>query len=318
MATVPPLRQEEIDRDLGLGSRVADDSSRRILNRDGSFNVRRTGLPFYRTQNFYHHLLTMTWIRFFLLIFAGFALMNLLFAFLYTLCGADALHGSEAVTSADRFLEAFFFSVQTSSTVGYGHLAPRGLAANIIVSFEAVLGLLGFALATGLLFARFSRPSARIKYSTHAVIAPYRDGTGLMFRIANVRNSELFEVNATVTLARTERGPGGSAIRKFYPLALERTKVTFFPLHWVIVHPIDATSPLAGATPESLANEKTEILILLSGVEETFSQTVHSRSSYTYGEIHFGKKFADMFIASDHGIFGVDLRKIDQTEHINK
>lgn len=310
----PPPGQDDLNRDLGLGSRVAEESSQRILNRDGSFNVRRTGLPFYLSQNFYHHLLTMSWVRFFLIIFTGYGGVNILFAFAYTMCGPDALRGSEAVSSTERFLEAFFFSVQTSSTIGYGHIVPHGLPANIIVSLEAIVGLLGFALATGLLFARFSRPSARIVYSTHAVVAPYRGGTGLMFRIANVRNSELVELNATVTLARNEKDAAGKTIRKFYPLSLERDKVTFFPLHWVIVHPIDESSPLRRVTAEQLAASKTEILILLAGTDETFSQTVHSRISYTYEEILFGEKFSDMFIHSENGILGVDLRKIDKTE----
>jgi inward rectifier potassium channel len=307
-------QQDDLNRDLGLGSRVAEDTSHRILNRDGSFNVRRTGLPFYLTQNFYHHLLTMSWIRFFLFIFTGYISVNILFAISYTLCGSDALRGSEAVSATERFLEAFFFSVQTSSTIGYGHIVPHGLPANIIVSLEAIVGLLGFALATGLLFARFSRPSARIVYSEHAVIAPYRNGTALMFRVANVRNSELVEVNATVTLARNETDDAGKTVRKFYPLPLERNKVVFFPLHWVIVHPIDPVSPLFAVTTDQLAAQKTEILILLAGVDETFSQTVHSRSSYRYDEIRYGEKFADMFIKSENGVLGVDLRKIHETE----
>ncbi len=307
--------QEDINRDLGLGSRVAQ-TARRLLNPDGSFNVTRSGLPFYRSQNFYHSLLTISWTKFFTIILLGYLFANVIFAFGYLLCGRHALSGAEAAGTVERFLEAFFFSVQTLSTIGYGRITPNGLAANLVVSFEAIIGLLGFALATGLLFARFSRPSAKILYSKYAVFAPYRDRTAFMFRIANERSNEIVEVRATVTLTRYENGSDGNAIRKFYPLKLERDKVVFFPLHWVIVHPIDESSPLFGITEQQLADSGAEFLILLTGFDETFSQTVHSRSSYRYDEILFGEKFSDIFTFPLSGQVGIDLKKIHTTEKV--
>ncbi|MBI1807428.1 MAG: hypothetical protein HYR76_10305 [Ignavibacteria bacterium] len=307
--------QQDIDRDLGLGSRVTQQSRKRFLNRDGSFNVTRRGLSFFRSQNTYHSLLTMSWLKFFSLIILAYFLTNVVFAIGYVLCGSDALHGAEGRSLSEQLLEAFFFSVQTLATIGYGKMSPNGIAANILVAIEALAGLLGFALATGLLFARFSRPSASIVYSRHAVIAPYRDIMALEFRIANERSNELIEVHATVVLTRNET-EGGKTIRKFHPLSLERESVMFFPLHWVIVHPIDGTSPLFRVTKEDFESSDAEIVILLTAVDETFSQTVHSRSSYKHDEIIWRAKFADMFQPADDGMISIDLKKIHDIEKV--
>ncbi len=313
MRTVTP--QEDLDRDLGLGSRVAQGSRLRFLNRDGSFNVSRRGLSFFRSQNAYHRLLTMSWTRFFLLVTVAYFLVNLLFASGYFLCGSDSIQGIRSDGAGERFLGEFFFSVQTLATIGYGSISPRGLAANVLVTFEALAGLLGFALATGLLFARFSRPSAKILYSDRAVIAPYRGKTAFEFRVANERSNELIEVTATVTLSRYEAGSDGRRVRKFHPLALERRSVVFMPLHWVIVHPIDEQSPLSGETEDSLKISDAEFLILITGTDETFSQTVHSRSSYKFDEVEWGSKFSDLFLSSDR--IAIDLRRIHDTEKMD-
>jgi len=162
---------DEINRDLGLGSRVTQESRQRFLNRNGSFNVDRRGLSFLRSLNLYHWLITTPWTAFFLLIALSYLLANVLFAFAFLLCGPGALQGTGDPVMNSRFLEAFFFSVQTVATIGYGGVTPHGLAANIIVTFEVLVGLLGFALATGLLFARFSRPDAKILFSRNAIVA---------------------------------------------------------------------------------------------------------------------------------------------------
>jgi inward rectifier potassium channel len=304
--------KEDINRDLGLGSRVANKGRGRFLNRDGSFNVVRRGLPFFRSLSAYHALLTVSWPRFFGLVVAGYFLTNLLFASLYLSCGPEALQGSEGGAVGNRFGEAFFFSVQTLATIGYGRISPHGLAANLLVTVEALTGLLGFALATGILFARFSRPTARILFSRQAVIAPYRGGLGLMFRIANERRNQLFEVQATVTLTRWEMIKGVRD-RSFHELALERRRVVFFPLHWVVVHPIDEKSPLWGVSAEEFMASEPEVFVLLTGVDETFSQTVHTRSSYDHREIVWGARFKDMYLEQDDPL-GVDLRLIHEIE----
>jgi inward rectifier potassium channel len=303
-------QQEELNKDLGLGSRVAQQSRVRFLNRDGSFNVIRKGFSFFRSQNVYHALLSMSWVKYQVIIIIYYFATNLLFAAAYLLCGPDALHGSQATTPVEKFLEAFFFSVQTLATIGYGKISPNGLIPNILVTIEALVGLLGFALITGLLFARFSRPSAKILYSNNALIAPYGNGTAFEFRIVNERSNQLIEVAATVVLSRIETIDGGSK-RKFYPLTLEREKVMFLPLHWVIVHPITESSPLFGISKDKLDASDAEFLILLTGVDETFSQTVHSRSSYKYHEVVWGVKFSDMYQPTNgESRISIDLNKI--------
>jgi inward rectifier potassium channel len=302
-----------IDQDFGFGGRVARDSRRRLLNRDGSFNVERKGLPFFRSLNLYHLVLTVSWPRFYLFLAALYFLTNLAFASGYYLCGPGTLEGSLARMPVERFEEAFFFSVQTLATIGYGRLSPHGHAANVLVTVEALVGLGGFALVTSLLFARFSRPEARLLFSTRAVVAPYRAGTGLMFRIANARRSQLLEVTATVSLSRLET-VGGEPMRRFYELPLERKRVVFFPLHWVVVHPIDAGSPLLGVEESAFRSSDAEVLVYLTAFDETFSQTVHARSSYKFDEVVFGARFADMFETRDDGTLSIDLRRLDRIE----
>jgi inward rectifier potassium channel len=241
----------EDTRDLGFGSRVSNEFHARFLNRDGTFNVRRGGLPLLQSLNVYHALLRMSWLRFHSLVVLAYFGANVAFAFGYLACGAQAIGGSTATSFAARFADAFFFSVQTMGTIGYGKLSPVGLAANLLVTLESLAGLLGLALATGLLFARFSRPHAKILFSERAVIAPYHDATAFEFRIANQRSSELIDVNATVVFTHMETIHGRRS-RRYHNLTLERDRVMFFPLHWVIVHPITEDSPLFGASAESL------------------------------------------------------------------
>jgi inward rectifier potassium channel len=310
---MPSAPQDDLNKDLGLGSRVTQQSGLRFLNKDGSFNVRRKGFTFFRSLNLYHWMLTISWTRFNLMMVLAYFFTNIVFAFGYFLCGADALHGSSAAGDGGHFLEAFFFSVQTLATIGYGSMSPSGLAANLLVTCEAFFGLLGFALATGLLFARFSRPTAQIAFSRNAVVAPYRNITAFEFRLANERTNELIEVNATVVLARNE-GRGTETVRKFHTLRLERPQVVFLPLHWVVVHPIDDTSPLFGIDKEQLAASDAEFLILLTAVDETFSQTVHARTSYKCHEVVWGARFSDMFQRSDDGALSIDLRDIHDIE----
>lgn len=312
ITTSPP---DDQNKDLGFGSRVSQESRVRFLNRDGTFNVVRRGLSFIRSQNTYHWILTISWTKFFFIVSAGYFAANIAFAFGYVLCGPDALRGVEGNTLADRLSEAFFFSVQTLATIGYGRVSPNGLAANILVTIEALTGLLGFALATGLLFSRVSRPSAKILFSNQAIIAPYKNTTAFEFRIANERSNQLIEVEATVTLSRLETDQGVH-IRRFYDLPLERKRVVFLPLHWVIVHRIDASSPLYGVTAEEFEASDAEFLILLTAVDETFAQTVHARSSYKHHEVVWGAKFRDMFLPADDGMLSIDMRRLHEIERV--
>ena len=309
------LPSEEELRDLGFGSVVAQESRDRLLNRDGSFNVARRGLGLLASISPYHAILTMSWARFFAMVSAGYLATNALFAFAYLLCGPGSL-AVDGRTGTFTFADAFFFSVQTLATIGYGRVAPMALAANLVVTVESLVGLLGFALATGLLFARFSRPMADIVFSRKAVIAPYRGGTAFEFRIANKRANELIELEAKVLFSRLE-GAGERRVRRFYNLSLERERVVFFPLSWTVVHPIDETSPLHGLAPPDLDKSDAEFLILLTGTDETFSQMVHSRSSYKPHEVAWNARFTEVFRRPPRGgTLAVDIGRIHGIEEL--
>lgn len=313
-AETPPQRSD-VDADLGFGSVVARESRRRLLNHDGSFNVRREGLGFFRSLSAYHYFLTITWTRFLTLVAAVYIAANAFFAGIYVACGPDALTGFERQGTGERFVTAFFFSVHTLSTIGYGTIAPQNLAANIVVTIESVVGLINYATVAGFVFARFARPTAKIVFSRNAVIAPYRDGIALMFRIANERRSELVELEAKVLLSW--RREGGTALeREFRALRLERERVVFFPLSWTIVHPIDEESPLRGMTAEEFAERDPEILILLNGFDETFSQVVHTRSSYRAEEVVWGARFRSVFVPAPGGDLRIDVRLLHDIERI--
>jgi len=287
---------EREDRDLGFGSVVAQRSRQRLLNRDGSFNVVRRGLGMRSVLSPYYLLLNMTWPRFVLLALVGYLVTNALFATGYYLCGPGALAGLTAGSRGQHWLEAFFFSVHTISTVGYGHIIPVSTVANSLVTLESIVGLFALALGTGLIFARFSRPLASMIFSRNAVIAPYRGINALMFRVANRRRSQLVDIQARLVLSRLEQTEAGLQ-RQFHLLQLERHRVSFLPLAWTVVHPIDDDSPLHGVGEEEFLDSDAEILVLLTGIDEVFSQMVHSRSSYKADEVVWGARFQSLYQA---------------------
>jgi inward rectifier potassium channel len=283
-------------QDLGFGTVVANQTRRRLLNRDGSFNVVRRGGPWQTSLSLYQALLEMSWPRFLAWVGGLYTLLNALFACGYVALGPGTLVGGDEVAAHGEFWRAFFFSVESLSTVGYGHIVPQSVGAHVLMTLECVAGLLAVALVTGIAFARFSRPQARVLWSDQALIAPYRDGWALMFRIANARSNQLIEVTAQVTLGYLVTLPDGTRQRRFEPLSLERSKVNFFTLSWTLVHPIDAASPLAGMSAEDLAGAEIELFILLTAIDDTFAQTVHTRSSYAAGELVWGGRFSSLFV----------------------
>jgi len=302
-------------QDLGFGAVVASATRRRFLNRDGTFNVQRTGLSFAESRSIYRHYVTITWPRFIGTVAFWYLAVNLVFAAAFLACGPGALEGPEDYGGglAGHYVAAFFFSVQTLATIGYGRVAPVGLAPNVIVAVESVVGLMLFALMTGLAFARFSRPRPAVRFSDQAVVAPYRDGAALMFRVANTRDSELFDVAAEVAIARRSLGPGDT--RVFEQLGLERNSVTFVPLSWTVVHPIDAASPMRDLTEAQLRESDAEFVVRLTAWDETTGQSVHVRSSYKWDEVVWGAKFATIIDrgAAD-GIIRVDVQRLSETE----
>ena len=313
----PPGEFRDEFKDLGFGTEVARGTRRRLLNRDGSFNVTLEGLNPLSSLGLYQWLLRVSWPEFLLFVCLYFVAVNALFAGLFLLCGPDALQTSTGQFANEPFYRAFFFSVDTFATIGYGNIYPVGVPANTLVSVEALLSIVSVALVTGVIFARFSRPSARIIYSRNAVVAPYRGGTALEFRIANARSSQLIDVQIQAILTKIEPTDGGSTVRKFYELALERQRVVFFPLSWTVVHPIDANSPMWRLSQQDLVGAEAELLVLLIATDETISATVHSRSSYEANEIVWGAKFANMFLRSEsEGIIGMNLARIHEIESV--
>lgn len=314
-ASIATSQAEDPNSDLGFGSVVARESRQRFLNRDGTFNVRREGLGFWQSLSLYNSLLSLTWPKFLGLVAALYLGTNAVFAVLYVACGAHALTGFEGQPAALHFVTAFFFSVHTLATIGYGSIAPVNLAANILVTLESLVGLLGFAMVGGFVFARFARPRASIMFSSSAIVAPYRGISGLMFRIANQKSNQIVELEAKVLLSR--RKVGGTADREFIQLGLERDRVAFFPLSWTVVHPIDEKSPFYGETESTFRRCEAEILILLNGFDETFSQTVHTRSSYKGDEIVWGAKFRSMFKPPrEDGVISVDIHRLSEFERV--
>lgn len=281
---------------------------RRAINKDGTFNVHRRGAT-WRDFHPYLHLINMGWFRFFSILILAYALVNLIFAAIYFWLGPGQLEGIHATTESGRFWGGFFFSSHTLSTVGYGNIAPRRTAANIVSSFEAFVGVLGLAVATGLLFGRVSRPSARLGFSRNALITPYQDITALEFRVVNRRQNDLVDIEARVMLMTVE-SRDGKPLRKYDLLKLEREKVMFLPLTWTVVHPIDKESPLWGMTEEDLRRSQAEIMILLKAYDDTFSQTVLSRYSYRYDEFLWNRRFATSFTVSGEGDLILELPKV--------
>ena len=287
------IKNEEERQDVGFGTKITGKETR-LINRDGNFNVKRVNQKFIDWLNLYNRLIIMPWGKFALLIFSLFLIVNLFFALLYFLVGTEHLVGIIAKNAAEEFAEAFFFSTQTLTTVGYGRISPVGFSVSLIASIESLTGLMSFAIVTGLLYGKFSRPVAHIRYSKFALIAPYLNTKAFMFRIINERNHQLIEVAAEVVYSRLEKKEDGSLQRKYYALKLERNLVNFFPSNWTIVHAITEESPLYGLTAKELDESETEILILIKGFDDSFAQTVHSRNSYTSDEIVWNAKFVNM------------------------
>jgi inward rectifier potassium channel len=314
-APQPSREPQDPNLDLGFGAVVSRETRTRLLNRDGTFNVKREGFGPWARLNFYHYFLTMSWPRFLAFTGGGYFLTNAVFALLFMACGPHSITGFDDKPMAGRFPVAFFFSVHTLATIGYGNIVPISNAANLLVTVESLVGLLGFSVVAGIVFARFARPVAQIVFSRYAVIAPYRDITAFMFRIVNMKTNEIVELEAKVLMSR--RKGDGAMDREYVPLKLERDRVVFFPATWTVVHPIDENSPLWRAAPEELLACDSEFLILLNGFDETFSQNVHVRSSYRAGEVVWGARFRSVFNPPrPDGRLSVDIRKLDEIDRV--
>jgi inward rectifier potassium channel len=301
------------DKELGFGRSIT--TTGRIMNADGSFNVVRHSRSVW--DNTYYHLVTMPWWLFFLLQVLAFVSINLVFATLYCMVGVEHLNGIKMGGLMDNFTQAYFFSSQTLTTVGYGYVSPMGLPANIIASFESFLGLLTFALVSGLLYGRFSRPSAGIVFSNNMLISPYKDGRAMMFRIVNARRSELIETEAQIILTLNQPDENGNLFRRYVPLELEISKISFFSLSWTLVHPLDDKSPLFGFTEQDMLESHVEVMILIKAIEEANQQTVHIRHSYAAEEIVWNAKFTPVMGRHPKGVTEVITAKIGDFERLS-
>jgi inward rectifier potassium channel len=306
------LRQFKEVVDSGFSSNVNFEGDR-LLAKDGTFNVRKEGLGRLQRFDLFHWLITMSWPLFLLVMFAGFVAINLCFAVVYLAVGIEELSGFAFQTPGMRLLETLFFSAQTLTTVGYGRINPVGIGAGVVASIEAFVGVLSFAMATGLLYGRFSRPRTMLVYSENALVSPFQGGKALMIRVANRRDSQMINISATAMFSwveTTEKGP----VRRFYNLELEYERVNLLSTSWTIVHPIGEKSPLSGMTSADLENADAELIVLLRGYDETHSQEVHSRTSYTAREIVWGARFTPVLGKNARGQATIALDKLSLYE----
>lgn len=315
MKKIPFLKKtnpvlDKSEQELGL-SRKSNANQKRLIFDDGNFNVRRTGINPLNIASPFHWLITSSWTYFFAIVLGSYFMVNLFFTVLYYLVGVDQLAGHLGEDNWGKFLEAFFFSAQTLTTVGYGRISPAGLASNVIATFETLIGLLGFAVGTGIMYGRFSRPNANIIFSKNALIAPYKDGMSFQFRTANGRNNQLIEVEIQISFSWMDLENNK---RQFNALKLETSKINFYPLNWTVVHVIDENSPLFGWSEEELKQRDVEVLVLFKAFDDVFSQTVHTRFSYKYHEIIWGAKFKPMFYVEENSQTILELDKASDYE----
>jgi inward rectifier potassium channel len=288
----------------------------RFITKNGNANVKKSGIGLFEGISWYHTMLNIPRWKFMVIIFIFYFLVNFVFASLYFGIGVNHLNGVTATTTIEQFGQAFFFSIQTFTTVGYGHISPSGFLTSLTAAIEALFGLLSFAIATGLFYGRFSKPKAFIRFSTHAVIAPYKDGTALMFRLTPFKNANLTDAEAKVTLGMILEEEG-KKVNKFYTLDLEMSKVNSLTLSWTVVHPITEYSPLYNFKAEDFKAIEGELMVYVKVFDDMFSTTVAKRTSYSFDEIVYGAKFVTMFSRStDENKTVLHIDKLDLFEKV--
>ncbi len=301
------------EENTGFGTNSSYNAGR-FLNKDGKANIQRSGISLLQRYSLYHVMLDLPRWKFLSAIFGFFIAINIAFATLYYLIGIDQLGGVLSGSPLQNFGEAFFFSAQTFTTVGYGRINPSGILTSAIAAIEALTGLLSFAVVTGLFYGRFSRPRAFLKFSEHMLVSPYQNKRSLMFRMVPYKNNQLTEVEVKITLAMKIE-ENGKIVNKFYALDLVISRINSLTLSWTLVHVIDEKSPLFTFSEEDIINAKAEILVYVKGFDEAFSNTVVSRTSYSAGEIVFGAKFKIMYEASPDGNYTIlHIDRLNDTE----
>jgi len=306
------------NNDTGFGSNP-NSFGGRFINKDGSFNLKREGIPLLKRIGIYQRLLSLPRWEFISVILIFYFIINLFFTSIYLLIGTGQLLGIVSKTPWTRFKEVFYFSTQTFTTVGYGRINPIGDAANLISSLEALTGFLSFAIATGLIYGRFAKPKAYLQFSELALVSPYKEGTALMFRFATYKDKHTLtnaEIKVSVALRVEENG---KIEYRFYDLVLERYKVDNLPMNWTVVHAIDENSPLQGFNKDDIIAADLELYVLITAFDEVFSSPVLQRTSYTYSEIRFDAKFVPMYRESKDGQTTIlEMHKINEFKDITK
>lgn len=306
----PPTEQ-----DLGFGRVVAQQVRGRFLDRDGSWRARKYGLGAQRGQRLYLSALNAPWPAFLGWLGGALLLMNGIFALAYLALGSQALRTVDNLNLDDPFLRALSFSTAIFTTTGSESIHAVGPTAHWLVVLESLIGPLTFIITGGLTIARLIRPRMQLRFSDSAVVAPYQDGRGVMFRIVNVQPSELSDVQARVNVALFEE-VDGRRVRNFHRVALDRDSVESFALHWTVVHPITADSPLRGVTPDSLRESEAELIVMVNAHEETFSTRVIARTSYFWDEFRWDVKFASVFASGPEGVVAIDVDRLDRVERL--
>lgn len=306
------MRQGE---DLGL-DRTAQKGRQQTINADGSYNVERITGSVFGNFNLFHWLLTASWKHYWIAVFTFYGFMNLLFASVYYAIGAEQIHGIPENGEFTKFAYCFFFSAQSYTTVGYGALNPLTEITNLIATVEAFTGLMTFALATGSLWGRFSKPVSKIKYSDKILIAPYQNVTGMQFMVANELKSTLMEMEARVNMSWFEDDENGTRVRRFQQVKLELDKIAMFPTSWIINHPIDEESALFGRTIEDIRAMDFEVFVLMKGFDDVFSQTIYSRHSFMAEQFVWGAKFRRPFSINEEGRVVMDLTKVGEYDEV--
>lgn len=297
----------------GFGSNAASYGGR-FLNQDGTPNIEKKGIGFFARVSWFHSMLTISGWRFFLIILFFYIFVNLLFTLVYYFIGVEHLVGLKTSSESEKLIEAFFFSTQTYTTVGYGRISPTGFLMNAVSSFHALIGLLSFAVATGLMYGRFSLPKAFIKFAENAVIAPYKEGSALMIRLTPYKNTTLTDAETKFTLVIMSDEQGKTS-NQFFTLSLELRSINALTLSWTVVHPITQESPLYNFSKEDFSNSKGEIIVFVKAFDDKFSNTVIARTSYTFQEIIYGSKYVPMFYRDNEKDTTIlDLDKLSVTE----
>jgi inward rectifier potassium channel len=289
------------NNDTGFSTNAADNLGGRFINKDGSYNLVKEGMPFWKRASLFHDMLYLPTWKFIATIVLFYLVINCGFALVYWLLGTTQFTGLTPGDSWHMAKEFFYFSTQTFTTVGYGRVNPVGDTANLVAGLESLIGLLSLAIATGLIYGRFSKPRSYLAFSDHALVGPYKEGTGLMFRFAAYKDMHTLtdlEIRVNLGLRVTEDGIPNY---KYFTLDLERTRVENMPLSWTVVHPITEESPFNGFTEEDMRNGDVELYVMLRGFDDVFSNYVQQRTSYTYNEILFSRKFVPMYRESDDG-----------------